>query len=198
MQRRHPVRRYGQALARRPRSPSTPPGPHTAARRGLRSRVGCPRCACAPPRRHTAGYPVIGSEARSARCHPSHCSLATRSIMHAMHCGSTACHERNNGPLSRLRFPRGCVAFTVLEPVSKSQRSFRLVVVGIGPPGGQFPGRLGRPPRWRPARPPVGPITDPGHHCSSQARQTSGIPQAPAAPWDMTAVRARVDRLRPA
>src|SRR6202023_1221405 len=33
--------------------------------------------------------------------------------------------------------------FPVLEPVSKSQRSFRLVVVGIGPPGGQFPVDLG-------------------------------------------------------
>lgn len=31
------------------------------------------------------------SEARSARCRPSHCSLAARSItMHTMHCGSTA------------------------------------------------------------------------------------------------------------
>jgi hypothetical protein len=48
----------------------------------------------------------------------------------------------DNGPLSRLRFPRGCVAFTVLEPVSKSQRLFQLVV-GIGPPGGQFPVDLG-------------------------------------------------------
>ena len=91
MQRRHPLRRHGRALARRPRSPSTPPGPHPAARRGLRSRAGCPRWACAPPRRSTAGYPVIGSEARSARCRPSHCSLAARSItMHTMHCGSTA------------------------------------------------------------------------------------------------------------
>ena len=60
MQRRHPLRRHGRALARRPRSPSTPPGPHPAARRGLRSRAGCSRCACAPPRRRTAGYPVIG------------------------------------------------------------------------------------------------------------------------------------------
>ena len=66
MQRRHPLRRHGRALARRPRSPSTPPGPHPVARRGLRSRAGCSRCACAPPRRGTAGYPVIGSEARSA------------------------------------------------------------------------------------------------------------------------------------
>ena len=48
----------------------------------------------------------------------------------------------DNGPLSRLRFPRGCVVFTVLEPVSKSQRLFQLVV-GIGPPGGQFPVDLG-------------------------------------------------------
>jgi hypothetical protein len=38
VQRRHPLRRHGRALARRPRSPSTPPGPHPAARRGLRSR----------------------------------------------------------------------------------------------------------------------------------------------------------------
>jgi hypothetical protein len=104
VQRRHPLRRHGRALARRPRSPSTPPGPHPAARRGLRSRAGCSRCAYAPPRRHTAGHPVIRSEARSARCHPSHCSLATRSIRHTMHCGSTACHERYNGSLSR---PRG-------------------------------------------------------------------------------------------
>ena len=50
---------------------------------------------------------------------------------------------RDNGPLSRLRFPRGCVAFTVLEPVSKSQRLFRLAVVGIGPPGGRSPVDLG-------------------------------------------------------
>ena len=33
----------------------------------------------------------------------------------------------------------GCVAFTVLEPISRSQRLFQPVVVGIGPPGGQFP-----------------------------------------------------------
>lgn len=91
VQRRHPLRRHGRALARRPRSPSTPPGPHPAARRGLRSRAGCSRCACAPPRRRTAGYPVIGSQARSARCRPSHCSPAARSItMHTMHCGSAA------------------------------------------------------------------------------------------------------------
>jgi hypothetical protein len=80
MQRRHPLRRHGRALARRPRSPSAPPGPHPAARRGLRARTGCSRCACAPPRRRTAGYPVIRSEARSARCRPSHYSLAARSI----------------------------------------------------------------------------------------------------------------------
>jgi hypothetical protein len=91
VQRRHPLRRHGRALARRPRHPSTPPGPHPAARRGLRSRAGYSRCACARPRRRTAGYPVLGSEARSARCRPSHCSLAARSItMHTMHCGSTA------------------------------------------------------------------------------------------------------------
>jgi hypothetical protein len=91
VQRRHPLRRHGRALARRPRSPSTPPGPHPAARRGLRSRAGCSRCVCAPPRRRTAGYPVIGSQARSARCRPSHCSPAARSItMHTMHCGSAA------------------------------------------------------------------------------------------------------------
>lgn len=66
MQRRHPLRRHRRALARRPRSPSTPPGPHPPARRGLRSRAGCSRCASAPPRRRKAGYPVIESEARSA------------------------------------------------------------------------------------------------------------------------------------
>jgi len=48
----------------------------------------------------------------------------------------------DNGPLSRLRFPLGCVAFTVLEPVSKSQRLFQLIV-GIRPPRGQFPVDLG-------------------------------------------------------
>jgi hypothetical protein len=91
VQRRHPLRRHGRAVARRPRSPSTSPGPHPAARRGLRSRAGCSRCARAPPRRRAAGYPVIGSEARSARCRPSHCSLAARSItMHTMHCCSAA------------------------------------------------------------------------------------------------------------
>ena len=45
----------------------------------------------------------------------------------------------DNGPLSRLRFPRGCVAFTVLKPGSKSQRLFQLIV-GIGPPGGLLDG----------------------------------------------------------
>ena len=33
--------------------------------------------------------------------------------------------------------------FTMLEPASKSQRLFHLVIVGIGPPGGQVPGDVG-------------------------------------------------------
>ena len=33
--------------------------------------------------------------------------------------------------------------FTVLEPISRSQRLFQPVVVGIGPPGGQTPVDLG-------------------------------------------------------
>jgi len=49
----------------------------------------------------------------------------------------------DNGPLSRLRFPRGCVAFTVLERISRSQRLSQPMVVGIGLPGGQFPVDLG-------------------------------------------------------
>ena len=48
-----------------------------------------------------------------------------------------------DGPLSRLTLPGGCVAFTVLKPGTDSQRSFQLVVVGIGPPGGRLPVGLG-------------------------------------------------------
>jgi hypothetical protein len=105
VQRRHSVRRYGWALARRPRSPSTPPGPHPAARRGLRSRAGCSRCAYAPPRRHTAGFPVY-KERGQIRPLPPVTLLTRDKIHHAHHAlRLPACHERNNGPLSLLRLP---------------------------------------------------------------------------------------------
>ena len=49
--------------------------------------------------------------------------------------------ESDNGPLSLLGLPRGCVAevLAVLKPGSNSQRLFQLVLVGIGPLGGQLP-----------------------------------------------------------
>ena len=65
----------------------------------------------------------------------------------------------DNGPLSRLRFPRICVAevLAVLKPGSNLQRLFQLVVVDIGPADGQLPVdsrglRVGRQRRLPPPR----------------------------------------------
>jgi hypothetical protein len=48
---------------------------------------------------------------------------------------------RDGGPLSRLKLLRGCApgVLAVLKPGNNSQRLLQVVVVGIGPPGGQLP-----------------------------------------------------------
>jgi hypothetical protein len=81
-----------------------------------------------------------------ARCANAHGWTPRTALSMGAHDGVGKRHRSygrssDNGPLSLLRLPRGCVAgaFAVLEPGKHSQRLLKLVVVGIGPPGSQLP-----------------------------------------------------------
>jgi len=90
-----------------------------ARERSLYRAIVCPTPLAGPTCRHSSGVHMMASAS----------------------CTTAMTRRSDNGPLSRLRFPRRCVAevFAVLKPGSNLQRLFQLVVVDVGPAGGRLP-----------------------------------------------------------